>query len=259
MPSIPFCTRRISPSDLRGRIRAALRRDAMRAPRPHDGEKAVHRLRVMTKRYRALLRLLEAAAPKDSVTRARKRLRNISRDLAPYRENAIAQEGLRRLSIQTRVAMGRHAPSHAEPLRSDQERIVDTSKRALSDLSRALMTQEALVNAVDCTFRRSIRRYRKARKHSKRDELLHGLRKSVKELRYELEWLGEHRCARHSKIYRKIVKLGDKLGDAHDLALLEGRLRSARNRELKPAIREVALEKKALGRRALKVARKILA
>ena len=92
-------------------------------------------------------------------------------------------------------------------------------------------------------------------------EALHAWRKRVKELRYAAETLdrGGKRCKPVRRVARRADRLGEMLGEEHDLALLEARVRDKRSRTFaserkvrKRLLRLIASRRRKLRKRALR-------
>jgi CHAD domain-containing protein len=230
-----------------------------RPPAPAgDGEQTVHETRKALKRLRALLALLAPELGSKRYARERAALRDCARRLAGARDaevmvgtlDALVQRHPARLARSAAVRALR-AQLHAEREAAAALAIRDPRVRGevLGEL-RAVRARVERWELRDRGFRSAApgleRIYRRGRaglrtarrrgggsRHGKgRDrtaEALHAWRKRVKELRYAAETLdrgGSGPGASYTRrLARRADRLGEALGEEHDLALLEGRVR----------------------------------
>ncbi len=191
-----------------GRLARTVRR-TIRNP----GEPEVHRLRVVTRRLRAIVRLARELPRAAPAVRAGKRLRRLGRTLGERRMWDVAMEGMVGIHDRPeRFAARRDAATRSltrELERLDLERLLD-ELRSTGQLLRALPPEAVAARA---------RRMRKSlsgalARRTKRAEARHEVRIRVKKARYLLE-----ACGIAATGARRLQSL---LGDEHDLAVLRG-------------------------------------
>jgi CHAD domain-containing protein len=220
--------------------------------RPMDDR--VHQLRARIKRARAALRLVRANAHLSGRARQDDRwMRDVARTLARTRDAAVEAETLRRLVER----FGHEMPHARETLTRIEERVARraTGPRISGHLGEAV---QALSKGGDglgrwpvSSGRRAVERgirlaYRKARRlaRSLREddppERFHGWRKTVKRLGYQLRLLREAAPELWWTLGAPLERLGELLGDAHDLASLQARASS------EPQLFGSAMDRKAL-------------
>ena len=232
--------------DLYASIAVALARIA--AARVSD--RSVHEARRALKRARAALRLLRPGLDPAAYRAQNALLRDAGRSLAPLREARAARDALRDLQRRWPEARGTSLP------------IRPAAPRAASRPAVEAMLRSALVRAAQRDFEEiapaklgtGLRRiYRKGRhalaaaRKSGEEDALHEWRKHVKYLANGLRVLfGE---APEAKVIRRAERLADRLGEAHDLALLSAR---------EPALEPFAGKRRAkLRKRAFALGRKL--
>jgi CHAD domain-containing protein len=219
------------------------------------GEHTVHETRKALKRLRALLVLLRAELGPKRYARENAALRDCGRRLAGARDAEVMLGTLDSLvqrdpSHFTRSAAVRtlRAQLLAERDTAAAHAIHDPRVRGevIAEL-RAVRARAArwelrergfrlLAPGLEDIYTRGRRRMRVARRRQS-VEALHAWRKRVKELRYAAETLdrGGKGAGGSSKYVRRVARradgLGEMLGEEHDLALLEARVRDKRSRQ----------------------------
>ncbi len=219
-----------------------------RAPTPPA--QRVHETRKALKRARALVRLQRSSLGPKRYERESGALREAARQLAGARDAEVMVEALdamvrrhpKRLAssrgvsaLRARLAVERErSGSHstegahmrarvAEELRAVRERLASWSPRK----SDRKVAREGLRRL----YRQGARRGRRARK-AQSSVVLHQWRKRAKDLRYVAEML-DGREKRRRRRLRRVAKLADRLGETlgeeHDLALLAAQVRSNRD------------------------------
>jgi len=189
-----------------GRLARAVRR-TIRNP----GEPEVHRLRVVTRRLRAIVRLARELPRAAPAVRAGKRLRRLGRTLGERRMWDVAMEGM----VGIHEHPERFAPRRDKATKSltrelerlELERLLE-DLRATGRLLRGLPPE--LLAARARQLRLSLSRARA--RPVKKAEARHGMRIRVKKARYLLE-----ACGIAAPGARRLQTL---LGDEHDLAVL---------------------------------------
>ncbi len=228
-----------------------------------DGEQAVHETRKALKRLRALLALLRPELGRKRYTRENAALRDCARHLAGARDaevmvgtlDALVQRHPARLARSAAVRALR-AQLHAE--REAAAALAVRDPRVRGEVLGELRAVRARVERWELRERgfRSLapgleRTYREGRvglrtahrgagggrggsgsgkRRRRNTEALHAWRKRVKDLRYVTETLDRGGRGNGSSTYTRSVarradRLGEALGEEHDLALLEARVR----------------------------------
>ncbi len=204
-------------------------------------EEKVHELRVVVKRLRALVRLLKIMAP-NGVAILNRDLRKLGLSLSEIRDDSVRAKWLRQHCLSTpaplRVSGAR--------LRSIEEQIAKIREKAKSEAESRLTNTQNLDRALEISTRRMRKSRIRALKHGQ-DEDFHKWRKRVKDLLYQLEFLGIQ------KPQSRLRDLGHQLGLAHDCALAEQFIEEHRREYKKRAIKIAEREKKAFQRKALRV------
>jgi CHAD domain-containing protein len=251
-----------------GRIADALR--ALKTGRLSN--ESVHEARKDLKRARAGLRLLREAVGKPAYKRANAALRDAARPLASLRDAKV------RVDIVKALIEREKNPKLGEKLRAlrdalDAERAsvsreLERSGR-LADVKRSLeaaardLRHWQLGKASGPVLRAGVERiYRKGRRALKAarakgsNECLHELRKQVKYLGYALAVFEPLKSRTIAMVIKRAESIADKLGEDHDLAMLEAKLRLlppesrkfAKKLEARIKKRRVKLQRKALRR-----------
>jgi len=133
------------------------------------------------------------------------------------------------------------------------------------DLSgRKRASSKLLAGGLEGLYRQGRRRMRRARRRRRDAAAMHAWRKSAKDMRYVAETLeraGKRRRKaerRLRRVARRADRLGEMLGEEHDLALLEQRVRAhTKRRDLgqrahRDLLRAIARRRKRLRKRALR-------
>jgi CHAD domain-containing protein len=196
----------------------------------------LHGMRVSVKRTRALLRLLSPGF--EDADRTDKALRDAARHLAPLRDSHVLEETLASLTkgdpdpgLLAAVTPEGEAADPAEAIRAYAADMTRLRRRAAGwKLDRADV--EILCDGLARSLKLARKRYRDARKDPS-PEAVHELRKRVKDHFYHAklvtpiwpEVIGPHAEA--------LNRLGDILGQHHDLAVLVDRLEAAKRKEVK--------------------------
>jgi CHAD domain-containing protein len=198
-------------------------------------ESVAHEARKSLKRIRALLRLLREDLGEQRFTHENAVLRDSARNLAPTRDTEALVETLDDLIERFPVELGarRGVRRLRSGLAARRDRLAPRNEdvaKILGDLYACrlrLYTWDPpdragthVLAGFERLYRRGHRRARLARR-SKPGQggytvAMHDWRKRVKDLRYGAETLGLQDVARRAE------RLGDTLGEDHDLALLEG-------------------------------------
>lgn len=259
-------------------IQEALRRhigDAARALRsPTLSDEAIHRARKDLKIARAHLRLLRPAIPKAAYRRENAALRDAARPLSGVRDARVLLDTLDKLA--------------ADELHTARKTLVLKLRNVLEQARQSALSEttaggvaEASAAALDAAWKRidgwrmeaagpsAVRRgakriYRNARKafHSARGdsdpEALHAWRKHMKYLRAAVEVLPSPDAA---KLVKKVDALAAKLGDEHDLVVLQNQVATMHSRSSGARVSllsEIAERRAKLQAGAFKLGRRLL-
>ncbi len=254
----------------------------------HAGEDTVHEIRKAIKRLRALLALMRGELGPKRYARENTALRDCARRLACARDaevmldtlDAILERHPSRLALSAAVAALR-AQLLAEREAAGALAVRDPSVRGevLGELHTVRARVERwelherplklLAPGLERIYRRgrlglgvAFPRGKRGRRAgaAERTEALHAWRKRVKELRYAAETLdrGGKSSKRTRRLARRADRLGELLGEEHDLALLEGRVRersrqfAGERRTRKQLLKLIARRRGSLRKRALR-------
>ncbi len=201
-------------------------------------EHAVHESRKALKRLRALARLLRDELGPERYATENAALRDAGRRLARARDaevlaatlEKIMQRNERHVSHDTFALLASHLRSERRLAEShllgDASAIGEVTGELQAVRTRATdwLPADAGFDAVSSGLRRVYRqgceRYQSARREPS-IEHLHDWRKRVKDLRHAAEVLEPAHPKRMSRLARRADRLGETLGDDHDLAMLE--------------------------------------
>ncbi|MGH2911172.1 MAG: CHAD domain-containing protein [Solirubrobacteraceae bacterium] len=202
---------------------------------PANDAKLVHEARKAVKRMRALARLQREEIGEEEFQRVNSSLRDMGRRLAGARDaevrlatlvrltnrhpKKLALEGVARL----RVALESDR-KQAPPLGTiSQQRVLADVADMRRELSRWNLLDhdlQTLLPGLRRIYREGRRRYERARHHHARPQDLHDWRKRVKALYYVLDMLGGANAKGVSGITKRTERLGEVLGEEHDLWML---------------------------------------
>jgi CHAD domain-containing protein len=247
--------------------------------------RTVHETRKALKRLRALVRLLRHELGEQTFARENATLRDAGRRLAGARDSEVTlsmldtltkrsgklgRRGVKRLrrelvAERDRAVRGDLAAQAARAevlaeLRSLRERVAGWS---LPELPGIELLESGLRDIYEQGRRRLRRaaRAKDARLRDRRGRALHEWRKRVKDLRYAAEMLdreGSDRDRAIRRMARRADRLGEMLGEEHDLGVLAERVNAAdhafqgRKRDRKALLKEIARRRGKLRKRALR-------
>jgi CHAD domain-containing protein len=214
--------------------------DHVRANAPSDPDPAelVHEARKAIKRVRALARLLRSELGEKEFKRVNDSLRDAGRRLAGARDaevrletldglierhpKALALEGVERL----RERLERERTQMGEP--ADRKQVLEdiaTMRRQLAQWNIVDHDFQALAPGLRRIYREGRRRYAHVKhEHADDAQALHDWRKRVKSLYYALDMLGGKKAPGARRATRQADRLGDMLGEDHDLWMLSAYL-----------------------------------
>jgi CHAD domain-containing protein len=254
--------------DLRGALEHEIAQALLpaRSAQPLTDE-SVHRIRKDLKRARAALRLLRDAVTKQAYVSENFLLRDAARPLAAARDATIVLQQLDELLASSRAKAYRGTLRRLRgELRRERKHLLgelqfNAAKGGIGEPlaeARGRVARWRLPRDTWSIVRPGLRRiYRRGRKalelarSSRSDRALHETRKQVKYLEAALEMLKPAKAPRVKKIAKSAAAVAKRLGDDHDIAVLEGMLRTkgadrALLAKLEPMRRK--LQKKALKR-----------
>lgn len=226
--------------------------------RPRLSERAAHEFRRSVKRARALLRLMREAVGERAYARENRALRDAARVLSAQRDARVLLRTLGRIraprgdaaldALRSEAVAALRRPPPAPPLRA----ILAATCERTSHWRLPRPAWPALACGLERIYRKARRTLRQAEERGG-DRLLHEARKQAKHLGSVLAFLEPAGAKRLKKLAKKADRVGEDLGDDHDLAVL---LRRARGRPLDPALRAgIGKRRRKLQERALKEAR----
>ncbi|MGV3757001.1 MAG: CHAD domain-containing protein [Verrucomicrobiota bacterium] len=243
---------------------------AKRTDRPAE---AVHRIRLVLKFLRALLKLSRRATGTRFYRRENTRLQKAARMLSPWRDATVIGHTIKKVSrklsakhrgiIRAALAGQKNCkhPEHKQELRAVMQNAV-ASIQATTVLLTRLPLKSGGWPAIEQGLQQSyhqVSRSLKRIKPSDTDESFHERRKITKQLFYHITLLEPAWPTRLARLQRRLKKLQDLLGKDHDLAVVRGLLQGAktdtakerasllknlqrRNRLMRREIRELAGE-----------------
>ncbi len=255
----------------------------------HSGQDTtVHEIRKAIKRLRALLALMRGELGPKRCARENTALRNCARRLAGARDAEAMLDTLDALKERhhSRLTGSAAVDALRAQLLAEREAAATLAvrdPRVRSEVLGELLVVRARVErwelrerptkllapGLERIYRRGRRGFGVALGHGRRDrragaagrtEALHTWRKRVKELRYAAETLdrGGKSFRSTRRLARRADRLGELLGEEHDLALLEGRVRE-RSRQFagergtrKQLLKLIARRRKSLRKGALR-------
>jgi CHAD domain-containing protein len=202
--------------------------------RPADSAELVHEARKAIKRMRALARLLRHELGEPEFRRVNDSLRAAARRLAGARDAEVRLATLNALAKRhPRVLAAERIRPLSERLESERGGTIEPADRdrVLADIA-SMRRQLARWNLVEHDFqalapglrriyregRRRQRRVERARARNAQD--LHDWRKRVKSLYYVLDMVGGTSSKGVRRTTRRANRLGDLLGEEHDLWML---------------------------------------
>lgn len=266
-------------AELLARLDRAL--EQLRLAPEGDFERAVHDTRKAIKRSRSLLRLLRDELPSRRRRRANAALRAAGRTLGASRDADVALATLDGVLARSDKRLGKSRGTARLRERLERERSAASARlragareRALSELWRARAELSAIGvahkgrggdgRALASGTSRIYGKGRSAMRSAKRKPsivAMHTWRKRVKDLRYASEALAdeaEKSDRTLDKLAHRADKLGETLGEDHDLAVLAGIVRANKKlfrrdrRGRRALLKAIAKRRRKLRRRALR-------
>lgn len=213
-------------------------------PSPALSDETTHQMRLLIKRARSLLRLLQPSLPTSLHQREQDRLRRAAGSLAASRDATVSSRTLNRLtrqapaSIRPALQEARAALKLDTPPTPRPTAPTPNLHRSLANAAQALHhTHQALLRAslerhgwklLSAGIKRSYRRFRKrghAAHTNSQANRFHDWRTATKALLYQLSFLLPAHPQRLGRLISRLDQLQKDLGDDHDLEVLRQRLR----------------------------------
>jgi CHAD domain-containing protein len=195
-----------------------------------EQEERVHEVRTRLKRSRAALAMIEQRAGRNA-TREMRRLRDTARRLAKPRDIAVQAHTFRILRTQLPAALSPRLEARLDLAERQMRRSLDPDKieRDLRRTARALKQvrrrtgpwktgpgRRAVADGVTEMYKRARAALERVRSHPT-PERLHDWRKRVKALWYQLQIVGRAVPELATLLAPKVERLGEILGQIHDL------------------------------------------
>jgi hypothetical protein len=225
-------------------------RDMLRAVSDADllpTDPSIHGARRAVKRTRAALRLIRAGIGGVAYRKANTQLRDIARPLTPVRDGVALLDALETLcKPKDRKTLKRYEQQVHRALqdshRLNRENLTEQSLRHAGERLRAVHLEvsrwscnvadaKSARRGIETTYKRGREAFSKARKHG-HVALLHEWRKQAKYLANEISLAEELGLLKLKKQRRGAQRVGELLGEDHDLALLHGKLRELAQAEI---------------------------
>jgi CHAD domain-containing protein len=195
-------------------------------PRQLARDEAVHDARKRLKRVRALLQLVRSVVKKSRYRNEDDAFRDIARPLSEVRDAQVLLETLAKVDQDDAVAAV-YEELTARKRSLDEQNFLDSAAASIRETLPRASAWTDVPNrwaSVGKGLRRTYRRAHRAYADAVREPTIgkrHEWRKQIKYLRYQLEFLRPLRPKSLDKLVVQAEKLGELLGDDHDLALLE--------------------------------------
>lgn len=206
---------------------------ALEQARQLPRDEAIHDARKRLKRVRALLQLVRPVVKKSLRRSEDATLRDVARPLSELRDVKVLIETLEKVAQDDAVASVRHELTDRKRA-LDEQNPLDAAMASIKKALRRVSDWTAVPNrwgSVGKGLRRTYRRARRAYAAAVREptvEKRHEWRKQAKCLRYQLEVLRPLGPETLDELVIQAEKLGELLGDDHDLAVLRQTLLSER-------------------------------
>ena len=230
--------------------------DGLRTARGEERDKAVHEARKAAKKSRAVLRLVRDEIGSKTYSRENDALRDAARRLSAPRDATVLVEAVDRLGQQFPLARRSLAPLSAELSERRQQvtaRLLDgedataTTARELAEIRGRVEAMKidtdrfsALEGGLNRTYSRGREGFADARRKPT-DEWLHEWRKRVKDLWYHARVLKPIWPGPMGELVDATDRLGDLLGEDHDLAVLADTIRDLLSEDLDAGAGETLL------------------
>lgn len=210
---------------------------------PEQPERSVHEYRKSVRRLRAIVKLLREVLGPKAYRSLNTGLQSAVQPTSGLRDARVLLATLRTIpksegTKELRKALKAEWEARCDELgASDEEsRVLAASHAPLDRIARDLaaalpttITPENLRDAVRSSYRRARALFREAVRDPE-DEAIHDVRKRVKELRYQLEWLRDVSDDETRARNETLARLARDLGEVTDLIVLENAILTDRER-----------------------------
>ena len=225
---------------------------------------AIHRVRKEIKKSRAILRLAGDTQRRGANHKAARRLRKVAHRLDASRDAHVMLQELKKLAnghaarfLETHHALLNHSRREDRQFRKHASgaarRLLQSAKRRVRKLKFEASGWEAIEPGLKQNYRRARAMLRQAGRQPL-PENFHDWRKHVKNFRYHLEMLCPDWPAETRVLTAKLDRLGDCLGQDHDLYMLQHFVADEDNPKEAPGLnRLIAARQEKLRAEALKL------
>ena len=256
----------------------ALRRIASRAQSlagdaRYTSEEAIHEVRLLIKRVRALLWFARPSLTKTVEAEAKTQFRKAAQILSGQRDLQAAQSTFERMLAEVDSARGRAAVEKTSQALRDRNGVPDENSRHMIEKAVKVFCAEVddVAKAVErsvkwpSTMKRTEKAFRAMRKTGKKAERshadadFHAWRKKTKRLLYLLELRDTDPSGREKRLIERVDELQSTLGDDHDCVVAAQQVpKPPEQPELKRTVTKLLVERKRrLRKKSLKLARRI--
>jgi len=200
--------------------------------RPGDSEQelpeAIHQLRVLIKRFRALLWFVRPALPSTMKRRTRRKLRKASHLLAAQRDAMIIGKTLEKVSRKSPNLLMCPAAIPENPEGKDRKKLRRLRQEAMKvflqviqEIRSAARNNFSWPSPSDRLYKafQAVKKTGKKALREKKDAAFHDWRKKTKRLLHLLELTQAAPTKRMEQTIRRTDRLQEKLGDYHDYAM----------------------------------------
>jgi CHAD domain-containing protein len=207
-----------------------------------DRNMAIHNARKDCKMLRGLLRLVRPAMKEDFST-IDESIRNAALRLSRLRDSVVMAETLQRLRKPDRESVTEEEQAAIQSILAQPSAAGGIGQNVQSQIDAFLTAMKAILEQIpDWSFRKGLseaarisfaKTYRRGFKRMKAtrclpsDANLHSWRKSVKYHEHQLRLLSSNWKGNAAKRIARLARLAQVLGDDHDLALIQEKLRAS--------------------------------
>jgi CHAD domain-containing protein len=239
----------------------------------YSNEEAIHEVRLLIKRVRALLWFARPSLAKAVKTEARAQLRKAAQLLAGQRDLKAAQATFEKMMEEVDSARGRAAVettsqalrerngAHPEPWRQTVEKAVKVFCAEVDDFAQAVEHSAKWPSATKRTEKafRAMRKKGKKARRTLSDADFHAWRKKTKRLLYLLELRDTDPSGREKRLIERVDELQSTLGDDHDCVVAAKQVPATPHRRdaARRVTRLLVERKRRLRKKSRKLARRI--
>jgi CHAD domain-containing protein len=239
----------------------------------HSSEQAIHEVRLLIKRVRALLWFARPSLPRNVESTARTQLRKAARILSGQRDLKAAQSTFEKMLEEVDTERARTAVQQARqelhtrngvPAEQSRQAVEKAVKVFSAEIDHLAVAVEASAKWPSATRRtekafRAMRKTGKKAWRSRTDADFHAWRKKTKRLLYLLELRDTDPSAREKRLMERVDELQSTLGDDHDCVVAEKQVPAAPGeRDVSRTVTRLLDERKRrLRKKSRKLARRI--